>query len=366
MATIDGAILNDRQTYGTEHLYPQELGSKRFPNMVKFYIHAKKITADKYRDSSTQFTASEKEMLGNENRSKAENYESIAKNSSAVVGFIAGYGLGKATSGDDVSKFMEVGKGLIGGTAARFVADAVTENQETVRLLDTISLYVPQSVVTAYTAQWDEVDLGPFAGTLGTGGALMADLQEAATGGAVEVFGRGAVAAAANIPSAAGFGDVDLGNLFEATSKKVGNPYKEQLFKSMGFRQFSFQYVFSPKNEKEHENVDRIIQLFKENMHPDVSEDGMFLIYPSEFRIEFHYSEDGESSQKNPHLPAISSCALKNVKLTYGPDGMLNTVRGTGGRPSEVTMELQFVELETLTRKRIKDSKPKGSKIGGF
>ena len=158
---------------------------------------------------SEAYELSEKEMLGNENRSKAENYESIAKNSSAVVGFIAGYGLGKATSGDDVSKFMEVGKGLIGGTAARFVADAVTENQETVRLLDTISLYVPQSVVTAYTAQWDEVDLGPFAGTLGTGGASMADLQEAATGEAVEVFGRGAVAAAANIPSAAGFGAID-------------------------------------------------------------------------------------------------------------------------------------------------------------
>ncbi len=366
MATQDGAVLNDRQTYGTEHLYPQELGSKRFPNMVKFYIHAKKITADKYRDSSTQFTSSEKEMLGNENRSKAENYESIVKNSSAVVGAVAGYGLGKATSGDNTSKIMDLGKGLLVGTAARVAADMVAENLESVRLLDTISLYVPQSVVTAYTAQWDEVDLGPIAGTLGTGGASLSALADMATGESVELVGRGAVAAAANIPSAAGLGDVDLGNLFEATSKKVGNPYKEQLFKSMGFRQFSFQYVFSPKNEKEHENVDRIIQLFKENMHPDVSEDGMFLIYPSEFRIEFHHSEDGQSSKRNPHLPSISSCALKNVKLTYGPDGMLNTVRGTGGRPSEVTMELQFVELETLTRKRIKESKPKGKKVGGF
>ena len=76
--------------------------------MVKFYIHAKKITADKYRDSSTQFTSSEKEMLGNENRSKAENYESIVKNSSAVVGAVAGYGLGKATSGDNTSKIMDL------------------------------------------------------------------------------------------------------------------------------------------------------------------------------------------------------------------------------------------------------------------
>ena len=57
----------------------------------------------------------------------------------------------------------------------------------------------------------------------------------------------------------------------------------------------------------------------------------------------------------NTTLPKISNCALKNVKLAYGPDGMFNTFQGTDGQASEITMELQFVELETLTREKVED-----------
>jgi len=54
-------------------------------------------------------------------------------------------------------------------------------------------------------------------------------------------------------------------------------------------------------------------------------------------------------------LPKISDCALKDVKVTYGPDGFFNTVAGTDGVPSEITMELNFTELEVLTANRIAD-----------
>ena len=362
MAT-DNQIAAARESHSKEHVYPQELGDKRFPNMVKFYIHAKKMTAVKTNSAYTAFSADEKQTLANENRSKAENYNSIATQASVIAGAIGGYTAGKMTSGDDVSKFMELAKGAVGGAGAGIAAANLTDNMESVKLLETISLYVPQSVISAYTANWDEVDLGAFAGALATGTGSLADL---ASTEALELGGRGMVSAAAAIPSAAGLGDLDLGNVFEATSKKVANPRKEQLFKSMGFRQFSFNYMFSPKNEKESLEVERIIQLFKENMHPDVSKDGMFLIYPSEFRIEFHHSEDGKSSSLNKYLPKISSCALKSCKVTYGPDGMLNTFQNSGGRPTETTMELQFQELETLTRKRIEEGKPAGMKTGGF
>jgi hypothetical protein len=57
--------------------------------------------------------------------------------------------------------------------------------------------------------------------------------------------------------------------------------------------------------------------------------------------------------EKNPHLPAISSCALKNCKIVYGADGSFNTFKDSGGAATEITMELQFVELEALTKDRI-------------
>ena len=132
------------------------------------------------------------------------------------------------------------------------------ENNTTVRLLDSIQLFVPQSIITAYQANWDQEELG-MAGMLTTGRAGVGDFL---SGEGAEAVIRGTVGGAANIPKAAGI-NMDAGAAFEATSKKVMNPFKEQLFKSIGFRKFSFTYSFAPRNPGEYKNVEEIIQLFK-------------------------------------------------------------------------------------------------------
>ena len=133
-------------------------------------------------------------------------------------------------------------------------------------------------------------------------------------------------------------------------SAKVPNPYKEQLFSNMGFRQFAFNYKFTPRNKQEYQNVRRIIQLFKYHMHPEVSPSKMFLKYPSEFEIEYHYR-----GKENPHVSKISSCALTDTKITYGNQDAFTTIKGQGGVPAEINMQLAFTELETLTNERIVD-----------
>ena len=77
-----------------------------------------------------------------------------------------------------------------------------------------------------------------------------------------------------------------------------------------------------------------------------------------EFSIEIQIADNDGNFSKNHNLPTISSCALKNVKVTYGPDGMFNAFKNSGGMPTETTMELQFVELETLTRERLMEMEP--------
>ena len=52
-------------------------------------------------------------------------------------------------------------------------------------------------------------------------------------------------------------------------------------------------------------------------------------------------------------MPKISSCVLEGMKVVHGPDGLFNTFQNSEGMPSEITMELNFAELETLTAKRI-------------
>lgn len=333
--------------------YPDGLYDDEHPNGINFYIIAKSSTVSNFgleaADADTQTAL--RDTMGNQNRASSEHYAS----SVSAAGTIAG-GAGALAAGGKGASWVgtavrgtggAIAGGLTGRVAGEMMESSGSSPGSSVQLAGDISLYVPQSVVTAYSANWDEVDLGPFAGTVGTSGASFQTLADS-FGEGVELSARGAVAAAANIPAALGIGDVNFNDLFEATSKKVGNPYKEQLFKSMGFRQFSFQYVFSPKNSGEASRVTEIIKTFKENMHPDVSPDGMFLIYPSEFVIEFSYR-----GSPNTNLPKVSNCALKNVKVTYGPDGMMNTFQKSNGMPTEITMELQFVELETLTRPRL-------------
>ena len=337
------------------HKYPQELGQKQFPHCIKFYINARKVVAQNNNLANRDFTAEEREAFNNENRSSSEEYETAATTSAALVAAVGTFAAAKGVTGEGVSGLQRTFQVGAGAGIGAGMMNAVADNMEQVRLLDTISLFIPQSVVAGYTANWDEADLGPVAGMLGTGNYSNAD---ALVGNAAELIGRGLVSGAANIASSVGIGDINFGGMFEATSKKVENPYKEQLFKSMGFRQFSFQYSFSPKNEGEAKEVQHIVKLFKENMHPSVDESGLFLIYPSEFSIEFQVSDGEGNFVKNHNLPTISSCALKNVKVTYGPDGMFNAFKNSGGMPTETTMELQFVELETLTRERLMEMEP--------
>jgi hypothetical protein len=349
---------------GTNALrYPQELQKQNpdsdellLPNGVKFYINARQtsVAAETQAMAVEGNTSMQQELIEanqeyakeytKENRAKAESYETAAAATGALaaaLGTAAGIANGNIIkdSSNLGKTLLTAGTALVGAGVAALVAD----NTSTLRLLKTISLYVPQSIIAAYSANWNEQDLG-IAGMIGSGRMDFADLAEAP-----EFAGRGAIAAAANVPKAIG-ADADFGATLEATSKKVSNPYKEQLFKSMGFRKFSFNYTFAPRNSNEAQMVADIIETFKYHMHPESSPGDMFLIYPAEFSIEFTHGEQG---LRNKNLPKISSCALTSCKVTYGPDGMFNTFKGTEGYPTEMTMELAFTELETLTAVRI-------------
>ena len=108
----------------------------------------------------------------------------------------------------------------------------------------------------------------------------------------------------------------------------------------------------SPIPDEIQNQVEELIRKFRLHMHPAKAPGDLFLIYPAEFSLVFETLVDGKM-QKNEHLPAISSCALKNCKVVYGADGAFNTFRDSGGAATEITMELQFVELEALTKDRI-------------
>ena len=284
-----------------------------------------------------------------QNRLDADQRRAVALLSSGVAGAV----LGLSVVGSNANLPGKVIGGLAGTALAGGAAATVIESVRTVRTLGQINLHISQPPIARYSANWENKELGALAGA---GSAVQAAFANSEYGklletgtGVGELGIRGAIKAAANLPGAIGIGG-DLGASVDLASGKVANPYKEQLFTSMGFRQFAFNYKFAPRNETEYNNVRRIIDLFKYHMHPENDPTGLFLEYPSEFEIEYCYN-----GSRNEHLNKISSCALTDIKVTYGNQDAFTTFIGTNGAPVEINLELAFTELETLTNDRIAD-----------
>lgn len=283
-----------------------------------------------------------------QNRLTAEQASTVSKGTA----FIAGAGLGLSVIGGGANL---VGKSIAAGTAGLITAGVsagVIETVKTVRTLGIIELYISQPPIAQYRAEWENKELGALAGL----GSNVSDASSFAdmirgTKGIGELGVRSAIQAAAQLPSQLGITG-EIGSSLNLASGKVANPYKEQLFNYIDFRKFAFAYKFVPRNSNEYDNVKQIIQLFKYHMHPENDPTGLFLEYPSEFDIKYLYRGD-----ENKELSRISTCALTDMKITYGNQDAFTTFkdRKNPGAPAEINIELAFTELETLTNDRIAD-----------
>ena len=344
----------------TTYQYPLTLENKeQFVHSVIFYINARSNTrvgaasaaqlANNNDFKKAQVALSE--QYASENRLKSESADAFIGAATTVALAASVYGVLTTSleGGSPGGKIVETG---IVATASGLVAASLTDVTSTVRLLSAIELYVSAPPSAEYAAEWQNAEIGALAGTLASGGIGSNDKQFdfsdlTKDAGSLAAFaGRSAIQAAATIPRELGISG-DLGAGIEATSKKVANPYKEQLFKNMGFRSFGFSYKFNPRNKNELNSVMEIIQLFKYHMHPEIDPSRLFLIYPSEFNIEYRYK-----GKRNVYIHKISTCALTNVRVTYGSSDF-TTFSGTDGAPSEINLDLTFSELETLDNSRI-------------
>ncbi|MGA1048816.1 MAG: baseplate tail-tube junction protein, partial [Minisyncoccia bacterium] len=165
------------------------------------------------------------------------------------------------------------------------------------------------------------------------------------TGGEV---GAAFLSQLAKFPSIFGAGDARA-----AFSKAAGvslNPFREVIFESVDPRTFTFKYKFLPKSKTETNMVRDIINLFKYHMYPDISENKLFFIYPSEFEIKYLFR-----GTENEYLHTFARCALESMDVSYGGE-QFSSFRDCA--PTEVNMSLTFRELEVLT-KQSSQIKPK-------
>ena len=220
------------------------------------------------------------------------------------------------------------------------------------RISDSVCIYTPGDAVKfSYTANYESLATG-LAGLMASSmeaGKSM-DLKEAITQGGGQmlerVLGEAVVGIASALPG--------VGDIRGAIDKSMGralNPFNEQVFRSVPFREFTFPFVFAPKNRKEMESVHKIIKLFRFHMLPEFSNKtkGAFLS-PSEFQITYMYR-----NKENRYIPHISRCVMKTMDVDYSTEGQFHTFRedDKGAAPITTTINCVFAETEIMTKEMI-------------
>jgi len=238
-------------------------------------------------------------------------------------------------------------KGALAGGAAYVVGEAVESfsdgfNYSSVaRCKDVITLHIEESPTVKYGTNYTAKDLGTIVGAVFTASSMAGGLTDN-MGTVGTAIGR-TLAGVAQLPAIAGGGSGT--DILSAVTRTKTNPFREVLFESTDYRDFTFRYKFFPKSKSETEKVKSIIEQFKVHMHPSIPENKLFFIYPSEFEIEYYYK-----NKKNDYLNAIARCVLTDMQIDYGGAQFSTFVNGA---PVEIGLTLKFTELEQMTQEGI-------------
>jgi hypothetical protein len=321
---------------------------------VTFYINvrgASKIAQDR------NLAANQSPVpMNGENRVDPSKMSQGTTAAGALTGAVASLGIGKTIGKAIANGVVNGGGSLIKGAAAGVAAGAAVlatgatagaiasnlavKSDTTYRIAECITLHVSQAPSVHYGADYDIVNLGAVQGFFDGGSSLSDTVSGSGKWTeAMRAAARAAMAMPANLITSGTASQ-------EVASKQSLNPYREVLFKSVGFRRFQFDYQFLPQSQVETDQVQKIIELFKYHMHPEMSNGGLYYIHPSEFNIQYYYK-----GKENNYFNKISTCVLTDMHVDYGDRNDFSSF--TNGAPTEITMSLTFQELETLTKERI-------------
>ena len=228
----------------------------------------------------------------------------------------------------------------------------------TTRITDSVAIYLPPNVVDTTAATYNDMQTGMLG--FAAAGSLdfmkfvnTGDYDSAAktlTAGLSTILGESARKAAAALAETLSGSEGGV-QLFNRAFGQANNPYLEVLFETMNLRTFTYNFTFAPRNIKERDEVQRIIQLFRFHMAPELQGgQSRFLTLPSEFDIHYMYQTKPGIASENDYYNRIGTCILENCETNYTPDGVKSFADGS---PTKITMGLTFKETDMLTKDKI-------------
>ena len=252
----------------------------------------------------------------------------------------------------------------------------------------TISLYLPDTLNTQYTQNYEEVSLLSSLGPLTYIGSFISDIAAYRAGDGMTK------SKLANYYEKGAFTEI-LGNMYKDWGsiagnvlKQVPNPHLQMLYKGVGLRSFSFEFRFTPSSRREAQSVDDIIKAFSFYSSPNLlgATEHQYLKPPEMFEISFAFTGGNNLSStisnffNNIGTNILSSqimgslfgsnsvgnnvpqakiyqiyhpCVLKNVSVDYAPNGWSSY---EDGFPVETRLNLEFVETNIVTKENINPS----------
>ena len=235
------------------------------------------------------------------------------------------------------------------------------QNQATKRLKAAISLYMPPSISVSYGMKYTETEIGMLAET---GAAAIKAFRETSgpttaklTAATEKVFGMETAEVGLERFVQGALDTIAPGAkaLMQLESGRIIAPRMEVMFEGVGRRDFSYTFIFIPKNVRESRAVEKIVHEFKYHMHPEFEDNNARLMkFPSTFDILYMYQNG-----PNDFLNKISTCFLTKMDVEYGADRFTAYERThgrkglTGAPPQKTKLSLSFSEMEILTKERI-------------
>jgi hypothetical protein len=200
------------------------------------------------------------------------------------------------------------------------------------RIAESIAIFMPNPMIFNSQNDYQEISLTALGGQLAT-----------------TVAGIGAIKNA--VPSA-------LGSVLNAAGQSAGqisrlagfpiNPRVEVMFSRTHLRQFVFEFLMAPRNEKESESMKAIIRTLRYHAAPELDPltQGFTFIPPAEFDVTFY-----NKGVENTNIPRINTCVLDRVEVDYAPTGTYSTF--TNGHPVAARLSLGMREVEIVHKRRV-------------
>ncbi len=143
---------------------------------------------------------------------------------------------------------------------------------------------------------------------------------------------------------------VGVRNLLSRASGAVVNPNLELLFNGPLLRNFTFNFRFSPREEREAWMVKHIIRFFKQGSSVKTGASQVFLKAPNVFKLKY-ITYRGNTAVEHPSINRIKTCALTGCDVDYTPDNNYMTFNDEQQQHpmTAYNMSLKFSELTPVT-----------------